>query len=100
MLQPTELVPPMGHLDSSDEEKEKETVSHYLADGKLSVRIEDDKGEMPLHKLARVKPEAGPGTPKMDAFDAVFDKIVEMSKAQAKSAGKSFAADVNRQDNR
>jgi len=69
------------------------SVESCLADTSLKVRVEDEKGEMPLHKLARYKPE----TPeKVSAFKKAFDKIVELSQKEKEN---TFDSDLNHQDN-
>jgi len=79
-------------LGDFSSKKSGPSVDSCLADKSLKVRVEDEKGEMPLHKLARYKPE----TSKMSAFKNAFDKIVELTQKESEN---SFESDLNHQDN-
>ena len=73
----------------------------------FAVRVEDEKSETPLHKLARVKvgpalptkaDENLPGVQKYTAFVRVFDKLIAQMRAECDKAGKKLYAIVNHQD--
>lgn len=82
----------LGDLVATD--PDQPTVMGYLKKG-VNVRIECEKGEMPLHKLSRVKL-----TDRNQAdYVSIFNEIVELSRKQAKEAGREgISADINHQD--
>jgi ankyrin repeat protein len=83
----------LGDLSNSD--PEIETVSKFLTkDPKINVRIEDEKGEMPLHKLARVKVD---DKNRME-FKRIFNELVGLMRTQAKEKSRGLAPDINHQD--
>lgn len=61
----------------------------------INVRFVDEKGEMPLHKLARI---VYTDDVKVGDYKRIFMTLVMLSKEQAKAAGRTLAADVNHQD--
>ena len=82
----------LGELASND--ATKMTVLGFLAK-KINVRVECDKGEMPLHKFARVKVTDNNKV----KYEECFHGIIELMRAQAKEAGKkSIVTDINHQD--
>lgn len=64
-------------------------------EGGINVRVECDKGEMPLHKLARVTLT----DKNQKDYTTAFQKLIELSRAQAKEAGRpGIQMDINHQD--
>lgn len=66
-------------------------------DERIQVRIADDKGEMPLHKLARVCVPDDDEKKKVQ-FKQICKDLVNLQKAQCQKAGVALASDINCQD--
>ena len=83
----------LGDLEASD--PEVMTVTKCVEEKKVCVRVECEKGEMALHKLARFKV-----TDKNKAtYEKVFNMIIAANREQATAAGKSgIQGDINHQD--
>ena len=82
----------LGELVTSD--KDENSLEKFLEKG-TTMRCEDEKGEMPLHKLARVKVT---DSNKMN-FKKSFSSMIKLMREQAGKAGKkSIVTDVNHQD--
>lgn len=83
----------LGDLES--QKPDKDTVLKYIEEKKVKVRIECEKAEMPLHKIARVKVDNN----NKGQYAKVFDAIIQKSREEAKAAGlKSISSDINHQD--
>ena len=71
-----------------------ENLERYIEMG-VNMRVEDEKGEMPVHKLARLKVEDKNRT----AFRKCFREIIALMREQATKAGrKGIVSDINHQD--
>jgi len=84
----------LGDLVAPQSEPDAECVQKHIAAG-TCFRAEDEKGEMALHKLARMKVT--------DAnrlkFREIFSSIIKLTRAQADKAGKKgIHSDINHQD--
>lgn len=85
----------IGDLESSD--PEKPTVAKFLADGKVNVRVEDEKGETPLHLLARYQTNGDPN--KKASFKTTITELLKAMKKQALADGRTGVhTDINHQD--
>jgi hypothetical protein len=83
----------LGDLVAAD--GQDEYLIKYLDEKKCIVRVEDEKGEMPLHKLARLKVS----DKRKAAFQGCFEKIIMAMRQEVKAAGKKgIGPDVNHQD--
>jgi len=91
-------------------EEDNECVMKYLETPGVLARIEDQNGEMPLHKLARfVIPEDKPEA-HISAFKLVFRTITTMMRNEIKDWHSdkhsdkykqvAFVRDINKQDNK
>jgi len=75
--------------------KGEDSFMQHLETKKTIYRVEDEKGEMPLHKLARIKVTDH----NREAYSKSCVLLVEKMKEEAKALGKnSIASDVNHQD--
>ena len=71
-----------------------EYLEKYIEKG-INFRVEDEKGEMPLHKLARFKVQDSNRT----VYRQCYSAIIKLMREQAGKAGKkSIVTDINHQD--
>jgi len=92
-------------LKSERDEDDKETVFKLLNTPGVLARIEDQNGEMPLHKLARFV--VGPDGQKSEIFKLIFRTLINKMRDEVKEWNKSekhkqvsLVRDVNKQDNK
>ena len=83
----------LGDLEKTS--ADQEVWLEKYTEKKVSVRVEDEKGEMPLHKLARLKVDDR----NRGSFKKACNAIIALDREQAKAAGKaSMVTDTNHQD--
>jgi len=80
--------------DLTNVDASKPTVMSYLRRNG-NVRVQDQKSEMPLHKLARFKVTSE----KIHVFRDCLQKLIEATREQAAAAGVALRSDLNHQDN-
>ena len=66
-------------------------------DGVL-VRVEDQNGETPIHKLARFKITEENKASRLEAYKKVFYTIIKKTRNEAKEADRTLWNDINKQD--
>lgn len=82
-------------LSDLDGHKDKLDVKNLLAtmmEKNIPIRYIDDKGEGPLHKLARVKYS------NLTLFKEIFKDMTDLMKKQAETLKRKLVSDVNLQD--
>lgn len=82
----------LGDLKSS--KPETPTVLKFLEEGAIPMRIQDNQGEMPLHKLARVKVTERNN----ETYELCVRQIFEKTRAEASAVNRTLGQDVNHQD--
>jgi len=81
--------------DKSDIRSLLEKKNHL--DERICVRIADDKGEMPLHKLARFA-VADDDEKKKVQFKQICKDLINLQRTQCAKAGVPLSSDINCQD--
>ena len=81
----------LGELTNN---KDKDDVENLLNKG-VFVRYADEKGEMPLHKLARVKKN---DPQDLLDFKKVFNLLIEKMRAECAKEKRPLSSDINHQD--
>jgi len=94
-----ELLSSATVTDLKPDKEDKESIFRLLEqEGKESVlsRVEDQNGEMPLHKLARfIVPDD-----KAEVFKLVYHKIIKKMRDEARDADRPIKDDINKQDSK